>query len=302
MTNNINIKIFSGVAVLAIIWGSTWLAIKFGLMDAPPFLSAALRFIVAFITLFIWLKFTGYKFPLTLSYWKRASFIALFMFIIPYAFVYWGELYISSGLAAVLFSSQSLFVIFFSHYFLINEKATIIKYFGLFLGLAGLFIIFFDKINWTDWHGFIGMTGLIIAAASGAFGLVWLKKKGETVEPVPEVTAQLGITAIAFIILSLIFEKTQIEISSVKLWGSIIYLAIPGTAIAFVIYFWLAKNASALIASFSIFLAPIFAVFLGWLILYEIYNIRSILGTILVLFSIVITQLNMQKIFCKKTK
>ena len=149
-------KIYIGILTLGIIWGSTWLAIKFGLEQAPPFFSAALRFIFAFLILFVWQMIKGYKFPKSIKYWRDTIFITVLMFIIPYALVYWSELYISSGLSAVLFSSQSLFVVFFAHYILKNEKAGIQKITGLIIGLIGLFLIFKSQISWDKVWGFVG--------------------------------------------------------------------------------------------------------------------------------------------------
>ena len=90
-------KIYLSVLALGIIWGSTWLVIKFGLDQAPPFFSAALRFILAFVILFVWQMLKGYKFPRSLKYWKNTILITILIFIIPYALVYWSELYISAA-------------------------------------------------------------------------------------------------------------------------------------------------------------------------------------------------------------
>ena len=283
------LKIYIGVLSLGIIWGSTWLAIKFGLDDAPPFFSAALRFIIAFLLLFFWLKLKGYKFPKSLQYWKNTVFFAVFMYIIPYALVYWGEQHISSGLSAVLFSSQSLFVVIFAHFISKTEKAGIQKILGLLIGLIGLFLIYKSQINW-DNRGFTGMTALLVAAASAALGLVIFSKQKHKIEPVPEVMTHLGITAIAFILMSLIFEKPPENIFTVKLWISVIYLAIPGTALGFIVYYWIVKQATAFLTSFSVFISPVFAVFLGWLILNENLNLSGMVGALLVILSVVVTQ------------
>lgn len=284
-------KIYIGVLTLGIIWGSTWLAIKFGLEDAPPFFSAALRFVLAFLVLYIWQIIKGYIFPRNWKYWKNAIFISLFMFIIPYAMVYIGEMYISSGLSAVLFSTQSLFVVVFASSMLKAEKVNLQKVIGLFIGFIGLVLIFQGQIIWDETWGFIGMLALLFGAACAAFGLVLLSKQKHKVKPIPEVMTHLGITAIAFVLLSLIFESPPEEIFTSKLWISVVYLAILGTAVGFVLYYWIAKQASAFLTSFSIFVSPVFAVFLGWLVLNETISAFGILGAILVIIGIGITQI-----------
>lgn len=288
-------KIYLGVLSLGIIWGSTWLAIKFGLDDAPPFFSASLRFVLTFLILFVWQKIKGHRFPRDIKYWGNAIFITLLMFIVPYAMVYWGEQYISSGLSAVLFSSQSLFVVIFAHFVSKTEKAGVNKFLGLFIGMVGLFVLYKSQIAWDEAQGPKGMAALLIAAASGALGLVVLSKQKHAYDPVPEVTAHIGITAVAFILLTLIFEEPPENIYAPKLWTGIVYLAVVGTAFGFVVYYWIAKHATAFVTSFSIFISPVFAVFLGWLILNETINFHGIIGIFLVLASIVLTQLPKKK-------
>ncbi|NOZ47145.1 MAG: EamA family transporter [Chlorobi bacterium] len=282
--------LWASVILLSLIWGSTWLAIKYGLQDAPPMYSASFRFILASVMLFGYLKFKRKTLPQKLYFWKRSIFLAIFMFIIPYGLVYWGEVHISSGLASVLFSTQSLFVIPFAHFLLVNERASFRKWIGIFLGLSGLILIFNERLQWLTQWGLLGMFAIILAAVSGAFALVWLRKKEETIEPLTEVTAQIIITAIAFTIISLFFEPFPVILMSVKLGVSIVYLAIIGTAISYLIYYWLAKHTTALMISFSIFITPVFAVFMGWAFLNEMLGVKGFIGTTMVLSSIFIVQ------------
>ena len=150
--------------------------------------------------------------------------------------------------------------------------------------------MFYDRFYWLTHWGFVGMVGVLIAAMSGAFALVWLRRKEETIEPLKEVTAQIFITVLTFILLSLFFESFPETLMSVKLGISVAYLAIVGTAIAFLIYYWLAKHTTALMISFSVFITPIFAVFLGWVFLKESYGLIGIIGVVMVIGSIFIVQ------------
>jgi len=282
--------IWMGVISLALIWGSTWLAIKIGLEDASPFCSASPRFILAAVSLYIFLRLRGQNLPRQYQFWYRTIFIAMFMFIIPYGLVYWGEQHVSSGLAAILFSTQSLFVVAFAHRLLLGERATFRKLAGLILGLVGLLLVFYDQIGWGDSWGMAGMIGILMAAASGGFALVWLHRLGKSVNTLAELTAQLGVTALVVTILGFLFEGNSTDWTSLKLWFSISYLAIIGTAFAFSVYYWLAKNTTALITSFSIFASPVFAVFLGWLVLDETMGLNGLIGSSLVLIGVVLAQ------------
>ena len=115
--------LWMSVILLALIWGSTWLAIKYGLQDALPMYSASLRFILASGVLYVLMKFKGQSLPKEFIFWRRSLFLSTFMLIIPYTLVYWGEVHILSGLTSVLFSTQSLFIIPFAHFLLVKERA-----------------------------------------------------------------------------------------------------------------------------------------------------------------------------------
>lgn len=286
--------IWASVLLLSVIWGSTWPAIKIGLQDTPPFFSAALRFIIAALSLLVYMRHKKLKFPATFEFWKRSFLLASFILIIPYAFVYWSEMHISSGLSSVLFSSQALFVVLCSHYLLADEKATFIKWTGLLTGMSGLIFIFYTRFRIVSDLGVLGMLGILTAALSAAFGLSWLKKIGGNTDHLTGLTAQICITALFFILLSPCFEKSPGNLSSTSLWLCVGYLAIVGTALAFLIYYWLTKHTTTLIISFSVYLTPILALFLGWFFLHEDIGANDIIGTFIVIISIVITQMNVK--------
>lgn len=289
--------IWLSVILLSLIWGSTWLAIKIGITDTPPIFSASLRFIVASLFLIVYMKYKKLKFPLNLIFWKRSFILALFMFIIPYGLVYWGEMYISSGLSSVLFSSQSLFVVLFSHYILTNEKATYIKWLGLLIGMLGLTFIFYTRFELSSNWGIAGMIGILLAAGSSGYALVWLKLSGEKTNHIVELTSQVCITTLFFSLLSPFIEDFPQQLSSKTLWLSVGYLAIIGTSISFMVYYWLAKHTTVLILSFSIYFTPILALFLGWLFLGEVIGMNDIIGIIIVIVSIIITQMNKKQLY-----
>lgn len=284
-----NTRIWLSVMFLALVWGSTWLAIKIGLNDAPPFQCAGLRFTLATLFLLIWLKITKKKLPFNYKFWFRAISLSTIMFTIPYGMVYLGEQYISTGLASVLFSTQSLFVVIFAHFILHDEKAKLYKWLGLIVGISGLIFIFHDDMNLNGRLYYLGMFFVLIAAASGGLSLVYLRNIRDSFDPFIEVTGQLIVTTAVFLIIGYGFEDKTTNYYSASLWISIVYLALIGTSLAFVIYYWLSKHASAITVSFSIFTAPLFAVFFGWFIFGELIGLYGKIGFVLVVVSVIIT-------------
>lgn len=289
--NRNRLKIILGVIALSVIWGSTWLAIKIGLQDLPPFRSAALRFIIAAAALYIWMRGKKITFPRSRKFLLQTAFLGLLMFFIPYALVYWAEQTIDSGMAAVMFSTMTFFVLFFAHFLLPDEKITLAKLFGIIVGFGGIVLAFWGSVDISGLRQIPGLAAVILSAVSGGFAQVWLKRTEPQMEPVHLVTAQIMFTAFLFLIIGGVGEQGASLSWTPTAVASFIYLALIGTALAFVIYYWLLANAQAITASYGIFAAPVVALFLGWLILDEVITIRVIFGTILLLGGIGMTYL-----------
>ncbi|MFH1581949.1 MAG: EamA family transporter [Pseudomonadota bacterium] len=293
--NTHRLKIILGVIALSVIWGSTWLAIKIGLQDIPPFRSAALRFIIAAAALYLWMRGKNINFPRSRRFFGQTVFLGLLMYFIPYTLVYWAEQTIDSGMAAVMFSSLTFFVLFFAHILLPDEKITIAKLFGIIIGFSGIILAFWGSVDISGLQQMPGLVAVILSGVSGGFAQVWLKRSEPQMEPVHLVTAQIMFTAFLFLIVGGVGEQgTSLSWTPTAI-ASFIYLALIGTALAFVIYYWLLANAQAITASYGIFAAPVMALFLGWLVLDEVITIRVILGTILLLGGIGMTYLKVNR-------
>lgn len=287
-------RAWPGVSALALIWGSTWLAIRLTLDVAPPLTAAALRFIVAAVALWSWLLARGRCRPCQPPCWWRSTVMALAMFVAPYGLVYWAELHVSTGLASVLFSSQSLFVVLIAHVALPRERPTGRQWFGVLAGLVGEAAVFHGQLRLSDGHGALGAAAVLVAAASGALALVWLRRLGESLNSAHETAVQLTITALVFGVASALSTGLHAPLVmdwwSTKLWLAVGYLAVPGTAVAYLIYYRLARGAAALTVSYSIFLAPVVAVLLGALVLRERLDALQIAGAVFVLYSMLLAE------------
>ncbi len=265
------------------------MAIKIGLDGFPPFFSAAARFLIASTLLFIVMKLKGIDFPRNRQYLVQTCVLGTSMYFIPYAFVYWGEQFISSGLSAVLFASHTLFVVIFAHLLLPDEPVSVRKVVGLLLGFSGIVLAFQDNLGFAGSLGIVSMTGMILGAASGGFALVWLKRMEADYHPLHMVTSQMAFTAVVFLMVSLCVERRLPLNLSWKHLLSLLHLSVIGSAVAFVIYYWLVKNVAAVKVSFVLFVTPLVALFLGWLVLGEAISLNQILGGLLVAAGIRIT-------------
>ena len=271
---------------LSLIWSSTWVAIKIGLETVPPFYSAGIRFFLAFLFLSIFAIIKGLSFPQKLK--EHLFFIGfgIVNYLVGYAAVYWGEQYINSGLASVLFAIMPFYTLILSIWLLPSETINIKKVLGLVVGFAGVIIIFSDQIQLSTTNAIYGMIIISIAPAFSATGTLIAKRKTATIHPVILNTYPIFYCSIAFFLLSLTFENPSQAIFDTNAILSIVYLALFGTAIAFVLYFWMLSHQSAVLMSMITFVTPPLALMWGWVILDEQITYFLLLGLILILTGI----------------
>jgi len=250
----------------------------------PPFLSAGIRFFIAFLALSIYALILKLKFPKDL---KSHLFFLIFgqvIFTISYGFVYWGEQYIDSGLTSVLFSVMPFYTAILALKMLPDERMTLKKTTGLFIGLAGTILIFWDQmeIGITSYFQTLAMIGILLSPVFSAYGTIIGKKAVKKFHPVTLNTLPLLYASISFMIISTFLEKYgEVQFTGMATF-SLFYLAIVGTSLAFVVYFWMLKNTSALMMSSITFITPPLALIWGWIFLNEPISWQLIIGMIII--------------------
>ena len=277
-----------GFTLISIIWGSTWLAIKIGLDSIPPFYGVAIRFTVALIILYIIMRVRGDKLPVDRTSWKLFLMTGVFSFSFPFMFAYWGEQYISSGLASVLFAIYPLVVATLSYFVLPDEQLNPYKSVGIILGFLGVLIIFWIDVQ-AGKGTILGMASIFVSSVFQGVSLVFVKKMGKHLNPF---TLNFGGMLVGIFIIyamALTFEDyTAIHLDA-KGVGSILYLGTFGTVVTFSIYYWLLKRVEAVFLSLVSLVTPVFAVILGIIWLDESLSPRLFFGAGLVLIGILVT-------------
>ncbi len=278
------------IVILSLIWSSTWLAIKLGLETMPPFLSAGWRFLIAFIALLLYALKLRLPFP---KDWKTHRFFIYFSFInftAGYALVYWGEQYINSGLASVLFSVMPFYVALFSIKMLPSEKVTVKKFLGITVGFVGVVIIFKDQLHLSQSMAFWGMAAVLISPAFSSLGTIVGKIARAKYHAVTLNTFPLLYTSLTLFLMHFLFETNQPVSYSWLSVFSLFYLGILGTAVAFVLYFWLLKTTSAVLMSLITFITPPMALLWGWVVLNEPITWQLIAGMVVIFSGIAIVR------------
>jgi drug/metabolite transporter (DMT)-like permease len=271
---------------LSVIWSSTWVAIKIGLETVPPFYSAGIRFFLAFLFLSIFGIIKGLTFPRNLKDHLFFIRFGIINYLIGYAAIYWGEQYINSGLASVLFAIMPFYTLILSIWLLPSETISLKKVLGLIVGFAGVIIIFSDQIQFNSTNAIYGMIIIAIAPAFAATGTLIAKRKSGTFHPVMLNTFPIFYCSIAFFLLSLTFENPSQAVFDSNAVFSIVYLALFGTAIAFALYFWMLSHQSAVLMSMITFVTPPLALMWGWLVLGEQITYFLLVGLVLILSGI----------------
>lgn len=271
-------------ALLSLIWGSTWLVIKVGLEDLTPFWFATGRFIIAVSPLLLLILLRKRKLPRLQGEWAVIGITGFLIFGVNYALVFWGENYISSGLAAILYTFLPLFGMIFSHFYRRVEQFTLIKMLGILLGIVGVGIIFQHQVHVGQDMAIWGSLAILTASLATAFGGVLIKAHGTHLDTLTLTTGQMVAGLIPLMTLALIFEPLpSLPAIPVRAWLSMVYLGVLGSAVTFLLANWLIKKIPVTTTQLIPFPTTLLAVWLGVLVLGEPLHEGTLLGGTLVL-------------------
>jgi len=280
------VKIIIVYAIACIIWGSTWMAIRISLDSFTPFLSAGFRFLLASVFIYSLMKFKGIKIQTDKLSVTLYLLMGFFSFVIPFGLVYWGEQFVPSGLASVLFAVNPFFVAIFSYYFIASEKVGAHKIIGIVLGFAGLLVIFSENLIGDIPIYLPGMLAVVISAIMQGGLQVTIKKYGGNLHPLSMNLVPMIIAGVVMTLIGYFFEDmSKVEFTSSG-YLSVAYLALFGSLVTFTSYYWLLKRVSVIVLSLIAFITPIIALILGWIFLSEELSARHLIGSFLVLLGV----------------
>ncbi len=176
-------KIALAYALICLIWGTTWLAIKFAIFTVPPFFSAGIRFTIASLLILLILKIRDFKFHINLRQMIFLLLIGLGSFSVPYGLVYWAEGRITSGLTATTFAVMPFFVAVLSRIFLKTDDLSFWKICGIILGFAGLLVIFWGDLKLGSFESAEGILAVVASTITNAMVAISVKKFGREIDP-----------------------------------------------------------------------------------------------------------------------
>ncbi len=279
--------------LVCVLWGSTYLAIRIGVADLPPFLFAGARFVTAGALLLAIALAAGRRLPTDRATWQLQAVVGLFLLVGGNSAVVWAEQYTPSGIASVFIVTVALWMALFDAVLpggAGRPSARIVV--GLALGFAGTLLLIGAtpaEIVRADLRGPIALT---LASASWAFGSVYYKRRAApAADPFVAVSLQMlaGGTAVTLIGLGL-GEAARWRFTAAGV-GATAYLIVFGSIVAYSAYFYALRHAPPTIVGTYAYVNPVIAVLLGWLVLAEPITPRTVLAMGLVLAAVAWIQL-----------
>ncbi len=264
---------------LGIIWGSTWLFIKLGLRDLPPFTFVGIRFLLASAILATIIFIRRMRLPHDRREWLFIAWTGFLTVTINFALVFWGGQYISSGLAALLNATMPFFGIIIAHHYIPTERVTLTKIGSVMLGILGVGLIFSNQLSLPGTLSLLASAGIVFGAVVAAYANVLIKARGKNIDPIILSAGQMLFGFPPLLLIGVILEGNPFKLAWPPLAiFSLLYLTIIGSCVAFILYFWLLKKIPVTKALLLLLVTPLVAVTLGKIINSEDLTWQIIVG------------------------
>jgi drug/metabolite transporter (DMT)-like permease len=283
-------KILFAFAIIYFLWGSTYLFIRVGVREVPPFMLAAARFTFAGFALYGWMRLKGTPSP-SRREWAAACFLGTLMFLIDYGSLFWAEQRVPSGVSAVILATIPVFITLLEIIFLRTQRLTLRLGFGLVIGIMGVAVLMIRSVSLGEApvnRG--GAIALTVAALGWSVGTIFSRRLPLPSSKVMSAGAQMLAGGIQLFMLAAIageFSGFRLQDVSGRAWFALIYLIIAGSLVGFTAYVWLLHYESPTKVGTYAYVNPVVAVVLGYFLGGEAVGPRTILGTLLIVVSVV---------------
>jgi len=282
-------KILLAFGIIYFVWGSTYLAIRVGVAQVPPFLLAGMRFSMAGAILYGWLRLRGTP-PPTRSEWHAASLMAFLIFLVDYGGVFWAEQRVPSGITAVVMATIPVFIVFFEITFLRTQRLTLRLAMALLIGIGGVGVLVNRSFSFGEIPiNNLGTAALLVASMSWSLATILSRKLPlPASKPMSAATQMLVGGMQLFILAAMTGEFRQFHAANVSVtaWAALAYLIVAGSIVAFTAYIWLLHYESPTRVGTYAYVNPVVAVAVGYFFGGESVGPRTLLGTALVLVSV----------------
>jgi len=273
---------------LAALWGASFLFIRVAVAELSPLVLVGARFVVATLGLLLVVPFQ----PAIVKGWRRHLWgffvVAIFNAIIPYLAISWGEQYVPSGIAAILAATIPLATVIISQWWPGGERITWERLAGVALGLLGVVLVIGPTTLFTGALYLLGAGAILLGAVSYAFGGLFAHRM---LAGLPSILPALGQTAMGACILGPIagialVVDPPLHIPSMAVIASVLALALGGTTLAYICFYWLIARVGPTRTVIVTYLLPCMALIYGAFLLHETVGINALAGLVFILLGI----------------
>lgn len=277
---------------LCLIWGTSWIGIKFALEGFPPFLGAAARFGLAVLFLFLYARANRVSLRIGREIYGLILLCAALNYAIDYGLIYWGEQYLSAGVTAIFFATFPLFTAVFSGFFLPRERLRWPIGFALAAGFAGVALTFYQEFVDTRFDSRVtwATAAVVVSAMAGALSNIVIKRRLGKVHPIPLSLHQMLWGVLMLAAVGVLRGETALLHPGMRAILATVYLGLVASALAFSLYYWLLQNMNVVRLSLIVYIFPVVALLVDWLVVGRSIALRTVAGMALIFTGIAFSE------------
>jgi drug/metabolite transporter (DMT)-like permease len=282
-----SVKLALAFAAIYLVWGSTYLAIRYAVETIPPLVTAGIRHTVAGGILLAWAYARGYR--AKREHWVAGAIVGAFFFLIGHGTLHWAEQHVASGLAALLIATEPMFILVLA-WASGQQKTSRASALGLALGVVGVAILTGMEVSAKD-ASLVGMMVVLIGSAAWAAGVVISPKVKLPSDALARTAVPLVCGAVMLLASAGItgeFHGLNWSAISLRSMLGLAYLIVFGSIVAFTSYTWLLQRCAPALVATHTYANPVVAVLLGWLLAGEALTLRVVVASIAILGAIVL--------------
>jgi drug/metabolite transporter (DMT)-like permease len=264
------------------VWGSTYLGIRYALESLPPLLMMGMRHIIAGGLLYGWVRLRGGVAP-QLRLWWPATIAGALCFLGGHGLLSWAELRISSGLAGLLVATEPLVIVLLARW-AGQERLSLRSLLGLALGMAGIAMLFHSGVKQ---GGATAASAVLAGSVLWSIGAIYAREHTRSSAALFAGMQMLAGGLLLLVVGLLLGERLHPAHVTLHSWVALLYLIVFGSIIAFGAYTWLMRVSTAAKVSTHAYVNPLVAVFLGWMLAGERVTPIMLAGTVVVIASVV---------------